>query len=80
MWRNYHIVRTTDVFTSRWCSFLKNKVKADTACPTLYQYNVITDNFFRIPMMRGYVVDAPQLIGNSSGDHVLSYEEDNALR
>ena len=78
MWRNYHIVRTTDEFTSRWCSFLKNKVKVDTACPTLYQY--ITDKFFRILMMREYVVDAPQLIGNSSGDHVLTYEEDNALR
>ena len=50
----------------------------DTACPTLYQY--ITDKFFRILMMREYVVDAPQLIDNSSGDHVLTYEEDNALR
>ena len=41
MWRNYHIVCTTDEFTSRWCSFLKNKVKVDTACPTLYQYMYI---------------------------------------
>ena len=45
----------------------------DTACPTLYQY--IIDKFFGILMMREYIVDSPQLIGNSSGDHVLIYKE-----
>ena len=76
MWRNYHVIRSSEDFVGLWIDFLA-KSSGRPASPTFYQY--VTDKLFRMMIKKEFSTETRREVEADVVEE-LSYEEDNALR